>query len=80
MQIPARNTGKKQSERMYSAQIGDISGIWRDGTESDWETRLTSITSLVNFGERMGPGPIALVFDSYAAHRTADAKQTAAEE
>jgi hypothetical protein len=70
---------KGLTERVYTTHIGDISGAWRDHTESGWQTSEIFITYLIHLGEYMGPSPIALVLDSYAAHRTWDAKQTTAE-
>jgi hypothetical protein len=64
---------------VHTTHIGDINGVWRDHTESGWQTSETFIKYLINLREYVGSSPIALVLDSYAAHRTRDAKQTAAE-
>jgi hypothetical protein len=64
---------------VHTSQIGDIDGVWIDRNESGWQTRPNFITYMLNLREYMDSGPVPFVIDSYAAHRTREAKQTAAE-
>jgi hypothetical protein len=75
--IPLSFFASGKTTRVEESQIGAVPGHWRDHSESGWQTSETFQTYLGKLRTFMGEGPIHLLLDSYAAHRTNAVKKTA---
>jgi hypothetical protein len=67
--LPLHILANGKTDVVQQSQLGDTHDCWVDHSETGWQNTDTFCTYLLNLREFMGPGPIALVLDCYAAHR-----------